>query len=450
MNSEVHYNMKHLRYLIRMLENVTPEERKEWFLNIRQCRRRPIIDLQTTSLGLLLFNLNNNNNNNNQNNKILLNQQQQQQQQLSLITSGHNYIDLLKLLQQHAYITRLRYEIDKKKWLLLDAFRIINSLKTGWISKEELYGALYYFKIPHINPTICRQLYNLLDIDQDGKVSFKDFLLALQKPQEDLYHLISNSIYYTNTLLSSSSTTTSQQQQQHNNNNNNNKDKNKSSSSSLTSNLIDKGIFISTLQYGPSEVDSGCDDILTAINKNKDPITCMHNIWYHQTGILLNQQQQQQQQQKETEQNNDNNDDTFLLSNNNDNNDNDNTNVIIIKPRKLEDEKDTTLSPEEFKRKLFNAAKKIKISLKSVSSSSSCELIWTSKGTASRNKLSIWSPILSKNGNTQATISLGHFPSNSYNIPNKAYVLQLTDTTSWIGMFRSEDLYMVLTTLCPH
>jgi len=81
--------------------------------------------------------------------------------------------------------------------------------------------------------------------------------------------------------------------------------------------------------------------------------------------------------------------------------------------------------------------------------------IWTSQGSMSRQKISVWEPVVSSTilRQNKVSISMGHFHGRNYDNPNKdnaeRLCLEVTDTTgSWVG--GSSWLPHVLNRFMPH
>ena len=71
-----------------------------------------------------------------------------------------------------------------------EAFSKINRASNGKMSEEELNWFLNYWKIVPDDKLIKKNIFDKFDVDQDGFISYIDFVQSIGKemyPQEGLY-----------------------------------------------------------------------------------------------------------------------------------------------------------------------------------------------------------------------------------------------------------------------
>jgi hypothetical protein len=347
-NSEHYFSSREARMLVRMLfKNPDPARRVTWYSDIRASRRRELLDLASTPV------------------------------HAALTTTNE-----LKVLLDHAQVTRIRALIDRRAMLLLDAFRAFNSSRTGALSVEELYGAVTWLGL-ELTPDRVRHLFAQFDADQDGRISLREFCAVLHRAGEGVEALLEPAAPGAPRPAGKKSMS-----------------------------LVSTGATVSLVSGFGDESDSDDEDETVVAETDQ--------FWADKAVAPL--------------------DDAPGA-----------TTWGPIPPRPLSTEAaKPKLSPHEFRMQLERSATKVHVKL---SSCSSFKQVWTSKGSASRHKGSVWAPNLPRNKNTKAFVPLGHYVSQGYSKPSKQLrcgYLTLSDDSSWLGVFRSKHLYTLLPALCPH
>lgn len=150
MNSDTHFSDACLVVLLRVLQSSTLEDRQQWWVDIRACRRR----------------------------------NQQPWDGSTPISNIFTVLDEFAFLEYKAVVERIRLGFVERGMYIFDAFRAINSSNTGLISCSELYGALEWLGITFV-PEQVYELVRKIAVGNEGLLSYNDFKRVFQSPEDE-------------------------------------------------------------------------------------------------------------------------------------------------------------------------------------------------------------------------------------------------------------------------
>lgn len=150
MNSDTHYNDPSIVVLLRVLQSSTLEDRQQWWVDIRACRRR----------------------------------NQQPIDGSTPISNVFTTLDEFSFLEFKAVVERIRVGFVERGMFIFDAFRAINSSNTGLMSCSELYGALEWLGISFV-PEQVYDLVRKIAVGNEGLLSYSDFKRVFQSPEDE-------------------------------------------------------------------------------------------------------------------------------------------------------------------------------------------------------------------------------------------------------------------------
>jgi len=139
-----------MNMLMRSLQVNACERRRDFFSEVRTCRRRKQVPWETTPL-------------------------------VHLFQTGDEYI----LLHQRATVTRVRNLMQSKGMYLLDAFRLFDYDKDDSLTSQELYGGLTWLGL-NMSAREIQDLVQSIDLDGNGRISFAEFKAAFRNPYSDV------------------------------------------------------------------------------------------------------------------------------------------------------------------------------------------------------------------------------------------------------------------------
>ena len=148
--SEHDFSEMEMNMLLGATQDSTPEQREQFFMSVRSCRRRKQIPWQKTPLATLF-----------------------------------RTADAYDLLNLRALVIRIKFLIIEKGMLVFDAFRAFNSSRTGSLTCSELYGGLEWLGLS-LTAEQIHAIMRKIDKDKDGLVSFEDFRDAFYDPAAEL------------------------------------------------------------------------------------------------------------------------------------------------------------------------------------------------------------------------------------------------------------------------
>jgi hypothetical protein len=153
-DADLHFARREGNMLLRALQTNTPEERKQWYLDIRACKRRKQLPLDAKAGANTAGN-------------------PTASQTLS-VQRVMETKDETSLIEHYATTVRVRELIKSRGMGVLDAFRAFNSDHTGQLNCSQLYGGLDWLGLKLV-PDQIQALVRELDSDHDGLLNFIDF-----------------------------------------------------------------------------------------------------------------------------------------------------------------------------------------------------------------------------------------------------------------------------------
>eukprot|EP00917_Polyrhabdina_sp_WS-2016_P024025 GHVP01052046.1.p1 GENE.GHVP01052046.1~~GHVP01052046.1.p1 ORF type:complete len:1824 (-),score=350.62 GHVP01052046.1:2389-7860(-) len=150
-NSEVSVTEGHISLLLRTLKASTCAERKEWFMDVRKCRRRnQQVEVTMLPIGKVLT------------------------------LPNESSIKFKRILA-----ARLRIKLIKRNLSLADAFHAFDQNREGQLTMRNIYLG---FKWLHLGVQISQLIiiFEQLDADGDGFVTFEDFTEVFRDPDEEV------------------------------------------------------------------------------------------------------------------------------------------------------------------------------------------------------------------------------------------------------------------------
>jgi hypothetical protein len=150
MNSDTSYSDACIVVLLRVLQSSPLEDRRQWWVDIRACRRR----------------------------------NQQPWDGATPISSIFSTLDEFSFLEYKAVVERIRLGFVERGMFIFDAFRAINSSNTGLVSCSELYGALDWLGI-QFEPEQVHDLVRKIAVGTEGLLSYADFKRVFQSPEDE-------------------------------------------------------------------------------------------------------------------------------------------------------------------------------------------------------------------------------------------------------------------------
>jgi len=154
-DSDIFYNARHLDLMLRSLQPNTLEARREWFDDMRACKRRQQTAWERTSL----------------------------QRNFTM----HSEFDLL---EHKALVSRVRTLIRLKGMLMMDAFRAFDQDRNGRLNCSELYAAAHWLGL-ELQPQDVYDIMRKYDSTHSGTLHYQDFSATFKDPDEhtDIYEV---------------------------------------------------------------------------------------------------------------------------------------------------------------------------------------------------------------------------------------------------------------------
>ena len=87
----------------------------------------------------------------------------------------------ISVVEFYSVLACARGRLRERRMLLLDAFRAFDFDRNGVLSEEELYGGITWLGI-ELSQLEARELAAVMDSDQDGCITFRDFRRTLRSP----------------------------------------------------------------------------------------------------------------------------------------------------------------------------------------------------------------------------------------------------------------------------
>lgn len=148
LNCDMYFSEKSLNILIRALHHTSRRERKNFFKNILMCRRR--LSKKWSS---------------------------------SPIAKIFTLADQFAMLKQRALSACMSCAIKRKGMLLYDAFCKFDFSHNGYLTPGEVWGGFHFLEIP-VGAQDVLDFVNAADTDNDGLLSFREFVDILQDPDK--------------------------------------------------------------------------------------------------------------------------------------------------------------------------------------------------------------------------------------------------------------------------
>ena len=116
-DSDAYYTERNLSLLLRALQRNTMDARREWFEDVRSCKRRQQMAVDRTSL-------------------------------IKVFSTTDEFV----LLEHRALVSRVRTLIRQKSMLMMDAFRAFDADRNGRLNCSELYAAAHWLGLTELAP----------------------------------------------------------------------------------------------------------------------------------------------------------------------------------------------------------------------------------------------------------------------------------------------------------
>jgi len=152
LNNDLDLVDEDITMLLRVLANSSCKDRLSWWMDVRACRRRrqTVWDGSALSVGVVF-----------------------------------GTKDEYCYMEHKALILRVKSALRECGMLVFDAFRAMNSSRSGALSCSELYGGMEWLGI-RLEPSQVYDLVRRLSIEIEGMVSYHDFRRAFQNSDEDM------------------------------------------------------------------------------------------------------------------------------------------------------------------------------------------------------------------------------------------------------------------------
>ena len=143
LDSDTKYNERDISLLLRAIQGNEKSDRQKWFENVNSCRRRRIVNIDNSSLRLVF-----------------------------------QTPDEFFVLQDRAFMSRVRTAITSRGMYIYDAFRAFDTDRNGVLGCTELYSGLCWLGLK-VEPSDIYRLIRHIDSDNDGYITFFDFKSSL-------------------------------------------------------------------------------------------------------------------------------------------------------------------------------------------------------------------------------------------------------------------------------
>lgn len=149
-DSDVFYAERPLNLLLHAMQSNTLEARRQWFDDVRSCKRRQQKPWERTSL-------------------------------VRLFTMP----DEFHLLEHKALVSRVRTLIRLKGMLMMDAFRAFDVDRDGRLNCSELYAAAHWLGLTELTPNDIYDMMKNYDSTGSGTMNYHDFSKTFRDPDEE-------------------------------------------------------------------------------------------------------------------------------------------------------------------------------------------------------------------------------------------------------------------------
>lgn len=149
-DSDMYFDDNSLLALLRVLRNNTPEERENWWNDVRACRRRSQMPWDGSI-------------------------------PISTLFTTH---DEFQFLEFKAVVARVITGLQERGMFVFDAFRAFNSSHSGLLSCSEFYGGLEWLNI-RLTPDQIYDLVRKIAVDNEGLISYLDFKRVFQGADDE-------------------------------------------------------------------------------------------------------------------------------------------------------------------------------------------------------------------------------------------------------------------------
>ena len=143
LDSDTKYEERDISLLLRAIQINKKKDRQKWFESVNSCRRRRRVNLGASSLRVVFQ------------------------------TSDEFFV-----LQDRAFMSRVRTAINSRGLYVYDAFRAFDTDRNGVLGCTELYSGMCWLGLA-VKPEDIYRLIRHIDSDNDGYISFFDFKSAL-------------------------------------------------------------------------------------------------------------------------------------------------------------------------------------------------------------------------------------------------------------------------------
>jgi hypothetical protein len=151
-NSDTHFNESEISLLLRSLQRNPCPQRQQWFMTMKQCRRRSPRPVETTP-----------------------------------VNSVFKMADEYALLQYKALTSRVRYQFREMGILLLDTFHLFDIDRSGMVNCGELYAGLEFLGVKDLTPDDIYTLMRHSDNNGKGQLTYEEFGLLFKSADFDIY-----------------------------------------------------------------------------------------------------------------------------------------------------------------------------------------------------------------------------------------------------------------------
>jgi Ca2+-binding EF-hand superfamily protein len=147
---DIYYTERNLNLLLRALQRNSLDARRDWFDEVRSCKRRQQIPWEKTSLH-------------------------------KVFTVNDEY----HILEHKALVSRVRTLIRLKAMLMMDAFRVFDQDRDGKLNCSELYAAAHWLGLTELAPNDIYDMMRTYDSTHTGTLNYADFARTFKDPDED-------------------------------------------------------------------------------------------------------------------------------------------------------------------------------------------------------------------------------------------------------------------------
>jgi len=149
-NSSSAFTPRQLSFVLRALQQVPLDDRRNFWLDVRACRRRPVVPYQQLAVA-----------------KLFANQ------------------DEYRELAVKAVISAIRFAIRVRGDMPADAFTKLDTNRTGTLRKAELLEGIKWLGVKSLTPHQFDELFRYIDKDDDGIISLDEFKVCFAMDEMD-------------------------------------------------------------------------------------------------------------------------------------------------------------------------------------------------------------------------------------------------------------------------